>query len=258
MRKSEELFRKVFEDHAAVKLIIDPDTGKIIDANKAAAVFYGWSMEQLKQMRIQDINTLSPEEVKKEMEKVRAEKRIHFEFRHRRADGSVRDVDVFSSKIEVNKKDLLHSIIYDITSRKFAEEALRERGEKQKLEQDRLELILKTAQDGFWLVDASTGQLVEINEAAASMLGYTREELLTRGISDIDARLLPKVIDREMQKVKIAGIAIFEARHRTKDDRIIDVEISVNYLPATDQFFAFIRNITERKQSEAKIHQMGL
>ena len=123
---SETLFRKLFEDTAAVKLIIDPDTGNIIDANEAAAVFYGWSREQLKQMKIQEINTLSPEEVKKEMEKARIKKKIHFEFRHRRVDSSVRDVDVFSSKVEVKGKDLLHSIVHDITDRKKAEEQLRE------------------------------------------------------------------------------------------------------------------------------------
>jgi PAS domain S-box-containing protein len=124
LRDSEALFRKLFEDHAAVKLILDPDTGKIIDANEAAAVFYGWPREQLKQMKIQEINTLPPEKVKKEMERVRTEKKIQFEFRHRRADGSIRDVQVFSSTIEANKKDLLHSIVHDISDRKRAEEEL--------------------------------------------------------------------------------------------------------------------------------------
>ncbi|MFA5182502.1 MAG: PAS domain S-box protein, partial [Syntrophales bacterium] len=125
LRESGTLFRKLFEDHIAVKLILDPDTGDIIDANEAAAVFYGWSREQLKQMKIQEINTLSPEEVKKEMEMAKAPKKIHFEFRHRRADGSVRDVDVLSSKIRANNRDLLHSIVYDITDRKRAEDEIR-------------------------------------------------------------------------------------------------------------------------------------
>jgi two-component system, cell cycle sensor histidine kinase and response regulator CckA len=122
LRESEALFRNLFEHHAAVKLIIDPDTGNIVDANAAAAEFYGWTREQLKQMTIQDINTLSPQEIKQEIEKARAHERIHFEFRHRRADGSTRDVDVFSSKIEAKGKDLLHSIVHDITERKRAEE----------------------------------------------------------------------------------------------------------------------------------------
>jgi PAS domain S-box-containing protein len=132
LRDSEALFRNLFENHAAVKLIIDPDTGDIIDANASATEFYGWTREQLRRMRIQDINTLSPEEVKQEMEKARARERIHFEFRHRRADGSIRNVDVFSSKIDSKGKDLLYSIIHDVTDRKRAEEALKE--ERRKLQ----------------------------------------------------------------------------------------------------------------------------
>ena len=127
LRESEERYRNVFENHAAVKLLIDPDDGSIIEANKAAVNYYGWSHERLKQMKIQEINTLPPEDVKKEMENAHTEKRIQFEFRRRRADGSIRDVEVFSSKIEVKGKDLLHSIIHDITERKRAEEALQEK-----------------------------------------------------------------------------------------------------------------------------------
>ncbi len=126
LRQSQESYRRLFEDHSAVKIIIDPDTGLIFDANHAAAQYYGWTREELKQMKIEQINTLSPEEVKIEMEKALAQKRIQFEFRHRRADGSVRDVEVFSSKIEIGGKVMLHSIIHDITERKRIEKALSE------------------------------------------------------------------------------------------------------------------------------------
>ena len=126
LRESETLFRSHFEHHAAVKLIIDPDTGNIVDANYAAERFYGWSRDQLKQMRIQDINTLTPEEVNAEMERARAQERIRFEFRHRRADGSIRDVEVFASKITVHGKELLHSIVHDVSEQKRLER--RERG----------------------------------------------------------------------------------------------------------------------------------
>lgn len=128
LRKSEELYRNLFENHAAVKLIIDPETGRIEDANQAAVDYYGWPYEELTRMKIRDINTLPPEEIKKEMEKARAAKRIDFQFRHRRADGSVRDVEVFSSRIEVKGKDRLHSIVHDVTNRRLLEE------ERKKLE----------------------------------------------------------------------------------------------------------------------------
>jgi PAS domain S-box-containing protein len=120
-RENVELYRKLFEHHAAIKLMIDPESGKIIDANGAAVEFYGWRRDELRRMTIQEINTLPPDEVRKAIKTVRSRKRFHFEFRHRRADGSVRDVEVFSSRIELKGKDILHSIIHDITDRKEAE-----------------------------------------------------------------------------------------------------------------------------------------
>ncbi|TAN42852.1 MAG: PAS domain S-box protein [Nitrospirae bacterium] len=148
LRKSEELYRNLFENHSAVKLMIDPDTGSIIDANDAAVRFYGWPRERLRQMRIQEINTLPDDELMKEIEKVRTQKRNHFEFRHRRADGSVRDVEVFSSRIEAKGREILHSIIHDTTERKQAEEALRKSEARLKKSQEMAKL-------GNWSYDMS-------------------------------------------------------------------------------------------------------
>lgn len=121
---SEALFRSIFEDHAAVKLLIDPETGRIMDANRAAEEFYGWPRERLQAMRIQEINTLPPEEVQREMARARDQKRVHFEFRHCLADGSIRNVEVLSGLIRHKGRKLLHSIIYDISNRKRMEQEL--------------------------------------------------------------------------------------------------------------------------------------
>ena len=125
LREREALFRNLFEHHSAVQLIIDADSGNLIDANDAAVEFYGWTKEELQQMKIHDINTLPPEEIKQTIENVRTKKQIYFEFHHRLMDGTIRDVEVFSSKIQAKGKDLLHSVIHDITARKQAEKALR-------------------------------------------------------------------------------------------------------------------------------------
>ena len=121
LKESEERYRSVFEDHSAVKFLIDPSTGRIVEANDAAVKYYGWSKEKLLQMQIQEINTLSPEDIKKEMLKARNKEKTYFEFRHRRADGSIRDVQVYSGTIDVKGKRLLHSIVHDITERKRSE-----------------------------------------------------------------------------------------------------------------------------------------
>ncbi|TWI74208.1 PAS domain S-box-containing protein [Desulfobotulus alkaliphilus] len=124
LRKSEERFRMRFEGASAIMMLIDPETGRVVDVNPAALAFYGWPRKTLTAMRIQDINTLSSEEVKVEMQKAFASARNYFEFRHRRADGSIRDVAVFSSAVDVGSKKLLFSIIHDISERKAMEASL--------------------------------------------------------------------------------------------------------------------------------------
>ncbi|MRR17160.1 MAG: PAS domain S-box protein [Deltaproteobacteria bacterium] len=121
---SEELFRNLFMRHSAVKLLIDPQTGEILDANEAAEDFYGWTRKELVGMKIFDINTLAPEELKRAMETVEKQERFRFEYRHRRADGTMRDVEVFSTRIDFKGKRMLHSIVVDITDRKQAEEKI--------------------------------------------------------------------------------------------------------------------------------------
>ncbi|EFO80723.1 two-component hybrid sensor and regulator [Oscillochloris trichoides DG-6] len=121
-KASEQQFQLMFEEHGAIMLLIEPLSGQIVEANKAATRFYGYSKEQLRSMCIQDINTLSPEQVAAERQKAMRELRSHFIFPHRRADGSQRTVEVHSSPIRFREQNVLFSIIYDITERNQTEE----------------------------------------------------------------------------------------------------------------------------------------
>ncbi|CAK8718889.1 hypothetical protein KKHLCK_08055 [Candidatus Electrothrix laxa] len=124
LRQSEKRYRQTFETNMAVKLIIDPTDGAIVEANQAAARYYGYSVEQLVAMRITDINQLSPEEVQAEMAKAEQEERLYFNFRHKLASWEVRDVEVYSGPLQSGERTLLYSIIHDITDRKQAEKQL--------------------------------------------------------------------------------------------------------------------------------------
>jgi two-component system, cell cycle sensor histidine kinase and response regulator CckA len=121
LQENEERFRKLFESHSAIQLILDPETGYIIDANQAAEDFYGWSIEELKQIRLHEINTLPPDEVRLILNKWMESKQLNVSFRHLRADGSVRDVEVFANKVEIKGKALIYCIIHDINQRKHFE-----------------------------------------------------------------------------------------------------------------------------------------
>ena len=122
LRNSEKRFREMFEKHSAIKLVIEPETGNIINANQAAADFYGWSVEELRKMSILQINTLPPNEVKLVLEKWKSEDKLSFQFTHRRADGSIRDIEAFGCKITIQGKAFVYLIIHDITDRKLAAE----------------------------------------------------------------------------------------------------------------------------------------
>ena len=124
LRERENRFRKLFIQHSAIILILDLETGRIVDANNAAVQFYGWSLDELRQMNIQEINTMPADILRVYLQKAAGPEGIRNEFRHRRADGSIRDVEVFSNRLESEGNQFLVSIVHDITERKQVEEQL--------------------------------------------------------------------------------------------------------------------------------------
>ena len=104
------LYQSMFTNNTSIKLLIDPRDGRIVDANPAAAEFYGWPAATMRQMRITDINTQPAEKVKREMELAKTEQRQFFRFKHRLASGEIRDVEVHSGHVDYHGRDLLYSI----------------------------------------------------------------------------------------------------------------------------------------------------
>ncbi len=108
---------EMFDRHGSVMLLIEPESGVIIDANRAAADFYGYPRALLRTMTIQDINASSPEEVRQEREAAARQDRNYFVFEHRLADGRIRMVEVTSWPIKFGDATVLFSIIQDVTDR---------------------------------------------------------------------------------------------------------------------------------------------
>ena len=172
LRESENRFRQLFEDSKAVELLIDPADGRIIDANKAARDYYGYSPEQFRQLHIYDINTLSQEETDTEMARAHSERRDHFFFRHRLASGEVRDVEVHSGPIELGDHAILYSIVHDITERRRAEAAVVE-------SEQRFRRLFERAPVGYQSLD-SDGRIVEVNQSWLDEFEMTRDEVVGR------------------------------------------------------------------------------
>jgi PAS domain S-box-containing protein len=130
LRLQEQRFRRLFEDHNAPMLLVDPDTGAIERANDAAVAFYGYERSELCSMAIQEINQLSDEEIARRREAADREEANRFIFPHELADGTVRQVEVDSSPIHTGDQRLLFSIIHDVTKREQTREQLEHQNEQ--------------------------------------------------------------------------------------------------------------------------------
>src|SRR5688500_6559579 len=171
LRESERRYRQIFENTRAVQIIIDPSTGDIVDANMAACDFYGYTLDDLRSMKIWNINVLSEARVREEMRNAAQQERSYFAFQHKRANGEIRDVEVHSGPIELEGRNLLYSIVHDVTERKRTERALQQSEEKYRSIFDHASVgILQSTRDGH---------LITANSTLARMLGYDSvDELL--------------------------------------------------------------------------------
>lgn len=117
-------------------------------------------------------------------------------------------------------------------------------------QQQYLQAILQATPDGFWVVDTQN-RIIEVNDAFCKMTGYSREEILHMEVTDLDAQDSPEDTTSRMQRVVANGYDLFETRHRRKDGSILDVEVSVTFLPVqTGRIICFSRDVTERKRTE--------
>jgi two-component system, cell cycle sensor histidine kinase and response regulator CckA len=143
-------------------------------------------------------------------------------------------------------------VMEDITDRKLAETALRER-------EARYRAVIETSADGFLLVDRG-GRILEVNDSYVRMSGYSREELLRMTIADLEASESPADVAAHMERMIASGSDLFETRYRAKDGTVWQAQTNVTFWPfGGGQFFVFVLDIVRRKRSEALLRaRIGL
>ena len=143
-------FLNMFTEHDSIMLLIEPKSGKIIDANKSALKFYGYSKNEMLNLNIDKINTLSPKELKKQREEAFSNKNNMFEFSHKLKNGTIKVVEVHSSTIENEKGIVLFSIIEDVSERKIIEKKVKDQNIKLLTLKNNLDNAINAASLGLW------------------------------------------------------------------------------------------------------------
>ncbi len=255
-RKQAEEAVRIFQslaDNATDAITISDLQGKITYANRAAHELLGYDYEQESLVGSLLSRPAAGEEQARQaqaMRQVMAEgSGWRSEEKSARKDGSLVDIAVamFAVRDQAGQPVGIASIVRDITERKQAEEALRESAE-------RYHLIASAAMDGFAVVGVD-GRLLDVNEAYCRIIGYSRDEMLKMSVSNIEVEEKLDEVRARIQRITQAGSDRFESRHRRKDGRIIDIEISMSFMRATGHFMIFLRDITERKQAEEALRQ---
>lgn len=248
--EAEARYQSLFDNNHAVMFLLDPNDGQIIEANPAACQFYGWSADTMKTMNISQINTLSPEEINAEMKKSVEEKRSHFLFKHRRANTSPIDVEVYSGPIRLNGRTLLYSIVHDISLRVAADEALQE-------SESRFRQLVENAPDAIFI--SSSDKFTFLNQSALSLFGAECPEQLI-GTSVMD-RIHPDYRNfGKARNTNVGGKAVspLEQVYVRLDGSPVYVDVTQVpiFYSNRDGAIVFARDITERKYLEEKTNEV--
>ena len=250
MRESEARFRQMFEGHSAIMLLVDPSSGSIVDANLAAEKFYGYPMDHLCSMKIEEINTQSKEEVEREMRNAYEQHRNYFVFEHRLNNGTVRTVEVHSSPIILKGVKLLFSIIHDISERRKAEESFLISAS-----------VFENSQDAIAITDQNN-LIIDVNPAFTVITGYARDEVVGKNPKLLNSGRQDKTFYAEMwqalkQKKKWRG----EIWNRRKSGEVYAEMISISAIYDNEskllRYVAVFSDITHIKVHEAELSRVA-
>ena len=229
----------------------DAQTKRLLEANTAFRNLLDYSLDAISQLTIYDIIAYSKDLIDSNIELLLADKQFRIgEVLYRRRDGSCVDVEASASVISYGGREIICTVVRDITERKQAEVELR-------ASEERYRLLFKNNPHPMWVYDLETLEFIAVNQAAIKHYGYTRDEFLNMTIADIRP---PQELSRLLENISQVDAGIDFAgvwEYQKKDGTIIEVEIT-SYTMIFDSRNAELvlaHDVTDRLQAEAELYK---
>ncbi|MDD2337325.1 MAG: PAS domain S-box protein, partial [Geobacteraceae bacterium] len=247
---SEEQFRLMFTKHSAMFYLVDTETHAVFDVNESAQSFYGYSRDEFAKLTIADLSTLPETEVRRILGKTDS---CCATFTHRLAGGDLREVEIHSTPIRLKDRQFYFHIVHDITERKQTEEAL-------KASEANYHAIFDVVNDGIFIHDLETGEILDINLKSCEMFGYSREEFPRYSpvkTTAPDPRFSEQEAGRRLKDAAKGTAQLFEWKARHRDGSIFWLEVNLKKvtISRTERLLAVVRDITQRKISDEALRE---
>ncbi|HSA87581.1 MAG TPA: PAS domain S-box protein, partial [Nitrospira sp.] len=249
LRRSQQHFQTLFNWTPSAVGISTVAEGRFIDVNEGFSQLTGYKREEVIGRTTVELGLWAdPAERATVLREIQEQGHLHNrEGLLRTKTGEVRSLMVSVDSIQFEATPCLIYLAHDITERKRAEETLR-----------LAKFSVERAADAVYWVD-SQAKILDVNEAACRMLNYSKDELCAMTVHDLNPDFQADMWPEFWSETQRRGTMVIETAHRAKDGRLIPIEVSVNFLihEGKEYHCAFVRDITERKRAEEKVHQLA-
>jgi PAS domain S-box-containing protein len=265
LHENDDWYRDLIEHSQDLLCVHDLD-GQLLSVNPAPARLLGYSVEELLQIPMRQL--IAPEyhkEFDDYLEQIGREGKARGLLVVITRSGERRTWEYSNSlRREGVPRPIVRGMARDVTEQKRAEQLAREASEDllakvRESERTIRELklfrtLLDHSNDAIEVVDPETLRFLDINDRACSSLGYSREELLSLSVFDIDPTVTDDLVSRVREELKKVGFLLIESVHRRKDGSTFPVEINMRRVSMDREYIvAIARDLTERKESEDRL-----
>ncbi len=267
LQENEDWYQDLVE-HSQDLLCVHDLEGRLLSVNPAPARMLGYSVEEILQIPMREL--IAPDfrsQFDAYLSQIERVGEAHGLLAVMTRSGERRIWEYHNTlRSEDVETPIVRGLAHDVTEQKDAEKLAREasqnlrdkvdEGERTIRELKLFRTLVDQCTDAVEVVDPETLHFLDVNETACSELGYSREELLSLRVFDINPAITASSVEKIKEKLGESGSFVMESVHRRKDGSTFPAEVSLRRVQLEREYVvSVVRNLTERKQAEARLRE---